>query len=201
VLPVSSGSASLASPCLGSIPCQSDASCWLRVRYHTRRPKHALISKRYQLLGAASPYGLQHALCTLHLSCSLVRQISLRTHRSARGATLGNGGWLTLTTSGLAPDQICHAFSWRTNGKRMSGAERPIDPLVRRWLFTAFDPCPATIIFYSSASSSCHFSLGGWMIWSPFHSSCSKPSFNALGDSGHWCLSPYNGDDDLSTCH
>ena len=123
VLPVSVESASLASPCLGSPPCHSDASCWLRDRYHTRRPKHALISKRYQLLGAASPYGLQHALCTLHLSCSPVRQISLRTHRSARGATLGSGGWLTLTTSGLSPDQICHAFPWRTNGIRMTRRE------------------------------------------------------------------------------
>ena len=70
-----------------------------------------LISKRYQLSGAASPYGLQHTLCTLHLSCSPVRQIGyLRSHRSARGATLGSGGWLALTTSGLPPDQICHAF-------------------------------------------------------------------------------------------
>ena len=70
-----------------------------------------LISKRYQLSGAASPYGLQHTLCTLHLSCSPVRQIGyLRSHRSARGATLGSGGWLTLSTSGLTPDQICHAL-------------------------------------------------------------------------------------------
>jgi len=30
--------------------------------------------------------------------------------RSARGATLGNGGWLTLSMPGLSPDRIRHAL-------------------------------------------------------------------------------------------
>jgi len=31
-------------------------------------------------------------------------------HRSARGATLGNGGWLTLSMPGFSPDQMRHAL-------------------------------------------------------------------------------------------
>jgi len=31
-------------------------------------------------------------------------------HRSARGATLGNGGGLTLSMTGLSPDQMRHAL-------------------------------------------------------------------------------------------
>ncbi len=44
---------------------------------------------------------------------SLVRlwpQILLSNHRSARGATLGNGGWLTLTMPGLSPGKMRHAL-------------------------------------------------------------------------------------------
>lgn len=43
---------------------------------------------------------------------SLVRlcRSSHRNHRSARGATLGNGGWLALTMPGLSPDQMRHAL-------------------------------------------------------------------------------------------
>ena len=76
-----------------------------------------LISKRYQLSGAASPYGLQHTLCTLHLSCSPVRQnCSLRSHRSARGATLGSGGWL----------RVLHRWviSWSSLFRRYSSSVR-----------------------------------------------------------------------------
>jgi len=36
--------------------------------------------------------------------------LSWPTHRSPRGATLGNSGWLTLTMPGLSPDQMRHAL-------------------------------------------------------------------------------------------
>ncbi len=54
--------------------------------------RNKLISKLYQHFRVRGhPYGLQDSLCTLHLFCSptLVD--------SATGATLGTGGWLTLT--------------------------------------------------------------------------------------------------------
>ena len=37
-------------------------------------------------------------------------QIHFHSRRSARGATLGNGGWLTLSMPGLSPDQMRHAL-------------------------------------------------------------------------------------------
>ena len=62
----------------------------------------------------------------LHLSCSPVSQ-SLPLHRSARGATLGNGGWLTLTMPGLSPDQMRTA-SRRANA-RITG-DNGAEPIV-----------------------------------------------------------------------
>lgn len=53
-------------------------------------------------------------------------------HRSARGATLGNGGWLTLTMPGLAPDQIRHALRGALTTKLTGGdgAQRNFRPSV-----------------------------------------------------------------------
>ncbi|MBP6986564.1 MAG: hypothetical protein KBB83_08280, partial [Alphaproteobacteria bacterium] len=49
-------------------------------------------------------------------------------HCSARGATLGNGGWLTLSMPGLSPDQMRPA-SRRANAAnhRRAPLARPVD--------------------------------------------------------------------------
>jgi len=42
-------------------------------------------------------------------------------HRSARCATLGNGGWLTLSMPGLSPDQMRHALRGALTTKLTGG--------------------------------------------------------------------------------
>jgi len=50
-----------------------------------------------------------------------------RKHRSARGATLGNGGWLTLTMPGLSPDQMRHALRGALTIKLTDAHEAPAE--------------------------------------------------------------------------
>jgi hypothetical protein len=44
-------------------------------------------------------------------------QTEVRIIISTTDATLGMGGWLSLTQSGLSPDKKCQAYSWRTKAR------------------------------------------------------------------------------------
>lgn len=79
----------------------SPCSYRFNARYHTNQSGTAFRSD-------TSSKGLRpHP--TYNIPCarftSLVR-LSRSSHRSARGATLGNGGWLTLSMPGLSPGQM-----------------------------------------------------------------------------------------------
>jgi hypothetical protein len=66
------------------------------------------------------PYGLRVSLCTLQLTCSAFAS-------AVAVATLGTGGWLSLTRQGLSPCKKMPSLAWRTNAhddlRRLSNAK------------------------------------------------------------------------------
>lgn len=69
----------------------------------------------------------------LLFACSLS---SHRSHRSARGATLGNGGWLTLSMPGLSPGQMRRALRGALTlglSRRLERQRKPVG--LSPWLY------------------------------------------------------------------
>jgi len=63
-----------------------------------------------------------------------------RNHRSARGATLGNGGWLTLSMPGLSPDQMRHALRGALT-TQITGCPKLHSEAAQLWAVRVHLPC------------------------------------------------------------